>query len=87
LIVRPFWGRGYATEAARAMIAYAFETMKLPRVLADTSADNERSQNVMKRLGMRLVSAPRPGWRDRVVGLLENKVLLPGNTHGPLLNA
>lgn len=66
------WGQGYATEAARAMIDYAFREMNLARILAETSEENTRSQNVMRRLGMRLVRAPRPGWPDRVVGLLPN---------------
>jgi RimJ/RimL family protein N-acetyltransferase len=68
-----YWGHGYATEAARALIQYAFQEMKLPRLLAETSEENTRSQNVMRRLGMRLAPAPRPGWPDRIVGLLENE--------------
>jgi RimJ/RimL family protein N-acetyltransferase len=72
-----YWGHGYATEAARAMVRYAFQEMKLPRLLAETSEENTRSQNVMRRLGMRLVSAPRPGWPDRIVGLLENETTAP----------
>jgi RimJ/RimL family protein N-acetyltransferase len=67
------WGRGYATEAARAMMEFAFGEMKLPRILAETSEANIRSQSVMRRLGMRLVPAPRPGWPDRIVGLVENR--------------
>jgi RimJ/RimL family protein N-acetyltransferase len=47
------WGRGYATEAARASLRDVFERVKLKEVLAYTSAGNVRSQAVIKRLNMR----------------------------------
>ncbi|HEU0131957.1 MAG TPA: GNAT family N-acetyltransferase [Mycobacteriales bacterium] len=46
------WGRGYATEAARGGIRYAFEGLGLPEVAAVTLPDNARSRAVMERLGM-----------------------------------
>ncbi len=46
------WGRGYATEAAKASLAFAFDRLTLPRVFSMTVADNERSQAVIHRLGM-----------------------------------
>jgi RimJ/RimL family protein N-acetyltransferase len=46
------WGRGYATEAARAMLAYAFEILRLPEVLAVVYKENTASIRVCKRLGM-----------------------------------
>jgi len=48
----PAWGHGYATEAARAVLAYGFETIGMGEILAITAAGNERSQAVMRRLGM-----------------------------------
>ena len=67
------WGNGYATEAAAAMIAYAFGQLRLRRIVATTENDNSRSINVMRRLGMRLERNPRdePGW-FQTVGILEN---------------
>jgi len=46
------WGQGYATEAARAWLAYGFTTLALPRVISTTDHDNLRSRAVMERLGM-----------------------------------
>jgi RimJ/RimL family protein N-acetyltransferase len=45
------WGRGYATEAARAVLGHAFAA-GLPEVIAVSHTDNEASQAVMRRLGM-----------------------------------
>lgn len=46
------WGKGYASEAARLALAYAFEQLALKEVVAFTTVSNERSQAVMRRLGM-----------------------------------
>ena len=47
-----FWGRGYASEAAEAAVRYAFETLKLPEIVAFVVPTNARSRAVMARLGM-----------------------------------
>ena len=47
------WGHGYATEAARLALGYGFGTLALPEIVSFTSATNQRSRAVMKRLGMR----------------------------------
>lgn len=67
------WGHGYATEAAAAMIVYAFDQLRLRRIVATTENDNTRSMNVMRRLGMRLERnpLPEPNW-FQTVGLLDN---------------
>ncbi len=46
------WGRGYATEGARAALAFAFDELGRDEVVAITAALNLRSQKVMERLGM-----------------------------------
>ena len=65
--------KGYATEAAQAMIATAFTEMKLKRIIATTDYSNLASQGVMHKLGMKLSHnpSPQPSWLQ-VVGILEN---------------
>jgi [ribosomal protein S5]-alanine N-acetyltransferase len=47
----PWWGRGYATEAGRAILDVAFGTLGLERVVAVTADDNVGSQRVIAKLG------------------------------------
>src|SRR3984957_11692720 len=47
-----YWGRGLATEGARAITAYAFEILKLPELVSFTTPANARSRRVMEKLGM-----------------------------------
>jgi RimJ/RimL family protein N-acetyltransferase len=46
------WGRGYATEGARAALAFAFKELKLQQTVSFTVPENVRSRKVMERLGM-----------------------------------
>jgi [ribosomal protein S5]-alanine N-acetyltransferase len=46
------WGRGYATEAARAVVAHTLGPLGLPEVLAEVDEGNAASVAVVKRLGM-----------------------------------
>jgi RimJ/RimL family protein N-acetyltransferase len=50
--VRECWGRGYATEAARAALGFAFNRLGWNEVVAMTAVPNLRSRRVMERLGM-----------------------------------
>jgi RimJ/RimL family protein N-acetyltransferase len=65
--------QGIATEAANALIDYAFSTLNLGRIIATTAYDNAASQAVMRRLGMSVERNPRPDppW-FQVVGVLHN---------------
>lgn len=50
-IARPYWGRGLATEAARAFVDVAFSRLNLPRVCADVEKGHVASQHVLEKLG------------------------------------
>jgi ribosomal-protein-alanine N-acetyltransferase len=49
----PYWNQGFATEAARAAIAFGFETLRLNRIHASHFAGNTASQRVLEKVGMR----------------------------------
>ena len=49
----PFWNQGYAFESAAAVMAHARETLGLDRVLAITSPDNEASEKLLGKIGLR----------------------------------
>ncbi|HEY0699985.1 MAG TPA: GNAT family N-acetyltransferase [Micromonospora sp.] len=51
-LARWAWGRGYASEAARAATAYGFGQLGLPEIVSFTAVSNARSQAVMRRIGM-----------------------------------
>jgi RimJ/RimL family protein N-acetyltransferase len=46
------WGRGYAREAARAVLAHAASDLSLAEIVAFTAAGNHRSRRVMAAIGM-----------------------------------
>jgi ribosomal-protein-alanine N-acetyltransferase len=47
------WGLGYATEAARAALAFGFDSLRLEEIVSFTVPANTRSRRVMERIGMR----------------------------------
>jgi RimJ/RimL family protein N-acetyltransferase len=51
-LARPYWGHGYATEGARAALAFGFDRLGLAEVVSFTVPANTRSRAVMERLGM-----------------------------------
>jgi ribosomal-protein-alanine N-acetyltransferase len=69
-------GQGYATEAAQAMVDYAFQHLRLKRVVATTTYDNTASMGVMRKLGMHIERNPypEPPWLQ-IVGVLENNAI------------
>ena len=72
-ITPAFRGQGYATEAARALVDYAFQHLRLKRIVATTTYENTASMGVMRKLGMRIERNPysEPPWLQ-IVGVLEN---------------
>ena len=51
-LARAYWGKGYATEAARVCLEFAFDQLNLSEVYAFTSVPNMKSRAVMERLDM-----------------------------------
>jgi RimJ/RimL family protein N-acetyltransferase len=47
------WGRGYATEGARALVRYGFDVLGLYRIIGLTHPDNAASQRVLQKSGLR----------------------------------
>lgn len=63
LYERAAWGKGYATEGARAVIAYSREQLGRAEVISITRPGNEASQRVMEKAG--LAYAGRRHWAER----------------------
>lgn len=51
-LATPYWGKGYASEAAAAALRVGFEQLGLSEIVSFTAVLNQRSQAVMQRLGM-----------------------------------
>ena len=49
----PYWGNGYATEAASAAVRYGFDTLHLARIYAMHFPENPASGKVLRKIGMR----------------------------------
>jgi RimJ/RimL family protein N-acetyltransferase len=49
---KDFWGKGYATEAAKAMLRFGFEETTLDKIAAGTHPDNFASQKVLQKIGL-----------------------------------
>jgi ribosomal-protein-alanine N-acetyltransferase len=58
-----FWGEGFALEAARLGLAYAFSTLGLERVEADIDPANRPSRRLAERLGFRQEGRLRRRWK------------------------
>lgn len=69
---RSAWGRGYATEGARALVRKAFSDLGAERVFAQTMAVNTRSRHVMEKAGLRHLRTFHLHWDDPI----------PGTEHG-----
>jgi ribosomal-protein-alanine N-acetyltransferase len=68
-----YWGQGYITEAAQAVIRFAFTDIKLRRIVSTALSANTRSLSVMRRLEMHVIRDPfDPDW---IVGIIDNPVV------------
>ena len=65
----PFWGHGYATEAATAMVRYGFHTLALHRIFASHFKHNPTSGRILTKIGMQHEGCQREHLRkwDRFV--------------------
>ena len=74
------WGHGYATEAARAILAFGFDTLGIHRAWASCVADNTASAHVLTKLGMRREAHLREvdyykgrWWDEQIYAILEDE--------------
>ncbi|QSB28263.1 GNAT family N-acetyltransferase [Flavobacterium sp. CLA17] len=55
--IEKHWGKGYATEAGKAFIDYAFKVMKAEYLYAYANAGNENSRRILEKLGLQYVNS------------------------------
>lgn len=53
-LLRKYWGKGYATESAKASLKYAFEVLNLDKVYAMAHVDNAASRNALQKSGLKI---------------------------------
>jgi RimJ/RimL family protein N-acetyltransferase len=75
---RDAWGRGYATEAAGALLDHGFRDLGLARVVAATYEHNTPSIRVLERLGFRLERRYREDLADQRTAYFEGTEAFPG---------
>jgi ribosomal-protein-alanine N-acetyltransferase len=61
LLKEIYWGQGLATEAAQALLEYAFGPLSLPQIDSAAASDNPASVRVMEKLGMRYLGLDAEG--------------------------
>jgi len=71
---RSAWGKGYATEGSRALIAKGFAELGVERVHATTMVVNVASRRVMEKAGLRFVRTFHQPWPDYIEGQEEGDV-------------
>lgn len=54
-LLKEYWGKGYATELAAALLKYGIEELGLPRIIAVAMPENKASLRVMEKIGMKAV--------------------------------
>lgn len=71
------WGRGYASEAAKAVIDFAFRTVGLSQLLSGHAADNAASGHVLLKLGFRPLDIVQRESLSRGCTILQHRYVLP----------
>jgi RimJ/RimL family protein N-acetyltransferase len=71
---KQYWGKGYANEACRTVVDYAFRDLHLRRLVTGCHPDNFRASRLQDRLGMRKERNLHPGYQ-RLEGILENDLV------------
>lgn len=54
-LIRKYWGKGYATETAKATLKYGFDTLRLNEIYAITNIKNGASNAILKKVGLQLI--------------------------------
>lgn len=54
-IMKPYWGKGYSTEAAKTTLDYGFNVLKMQRIIAKAHIDNIASWKIMEKLNMKFI--------------------------------
>ncbi len=80
---RAAWGRGLATEAARAALAFGFDEARLPRIVAVTRPEHRASRGVLEKLGMRYERDVQVFGIHAVLYALTRDADSPGGPEGP----
>lgn len=73
---RQYWGQGYATEAARPVLRFAFEDLEAEQLTAGWFDDNPASGAVLHKLGFTVTGTTRAKCLARGAEVLSNRVLL-----------
>jgi ribosomal-protein-alanine N-acetyltransferase len=54
-LIKKYWGKGYATEAALASLAYGFDKLKLEKIIGMADVENRGSRNVLEKAGLKFI--------------------------------
>ena len=66
---KQYWGKGYATELAKGVCSWAFDTLPIDRIVAFTTCDNFASQRVLEKIGFEYIQNVDMQGYDRFYGL------------------
>ncbi len=73
---KPYWGQGYATEAAEAVVEHAFEDLRTKALISGWFVDNPRSGHVLEKLGFVKTGTAARNCLSRGCTVMSNRVRL-----------